>query len=84
MLHVAPPQVLCEVWSTKVQKGHKTIRECPKEGYKDGEGFREEDIQEMIEFTWFAQHRAEELRGGLTAAAASHRERRGSAELCCL
>ena len=26
--------------------------------------------------------RAEELRGGLTAAAAPHRERRGSAELC--
>jgi len=31
---------------------------------------------------WFAQRRAEELRGGLMAAAAPHRERRGSAELC--
>jgi len=30
----------------------------------------------------FAQRRAEELRGGLMAAAAPHRERRGSAELC--
>ena len=30
----------------------------------------------------FAQPRAEELRGGLMAAAAPHRERRGSAELC--
>jgi len=30
----------------------------------------------------FAQHRAEELRGGLMAAAAPHKERRGSAELC--
>jgi len=29
-----------------------------------------------------AQPRAEELRGGLMAAAAPHRERRGSAELC--
>ena len=29
-----------------------------------------------------AQRRAEELRGGLMAAAAPHRERRGSAELC--
>jgi len=28
--------------------------------------------------------RAEELRGGLMAAAAPHRERRGSAELCSL
>jgi len=32
----------------------------------------------------FAQRRAEELRGGLMAAAAPHRERRGSAELCSL
>jgi len=31
---------------------------------------------------WFAQPRAEELRGGLMAAAASHSEQRGSAELC--
>jgi len=30
----------------------------------------------------FAQPRAEELRGGLMAAVAPHRERRGSAELC--
>jgi len=29
-----------------------------------------------------AEPRAEELRGGLTAAAAPHREPRGSAELC--
>jgi len=28
------------------------------------------------------QPRAEELRGGLMAAATPHRERRGSAELC--
>ena len=30
----------------------------------------------------FVQPRAEELRGGLMAAAAPHREQRGSAELC--
>jgi len=30
----------------------------------------------------FAQRRAEEAREGLMAAAAPHRERRGSAELC--
>ena len=30
----------------------------------------------------FAQPRAEELKGGLMAAAAPHREPRGSAELC--
>ncbi|GAB0175575.1 mitochondrial enolase superfamily member 1 [Grus japonensis] len=28
----------------QVQKGHKTIGECPKEGNKDGEGSRGEDI----------------------------------------
>ena len=32
----------------------------------------------------FVQPRAEELRGGLMAAAAPHREQRGSAELCSL
>ena len=31
---------------------------------------------------WLAQRRAEALRGGLMVAAAPHRERRGSAELC--
>ena len=31
-----------------------------------------------------AHDRAEELRGGLPAAAAPHRERRGSTELCSL
>ena len=31
-----------------------------------------------------AQPRAEELRGGLMAAAAPYREWRGSAKLCCL
>jgi len=33
---------------------------------------------------WFAQPTAEEVRGGLMAAAALHREWRGSAELCSL
>jgi len=33
---------------------------------------------------WLAQCKAEELRGGLMAAAAPHRERRGSAELYTL
>ena len=32
----------------------------------------------------FVQPRAEELRGGLMAAGAPHREQRGSAELCSL
>ena len=36
----------------------------------------------LFEVPWFVQPRAEELRGGLRAAAAPRRERRGSAELC--
>ena len=34
----------------------------------------------MAEVLWCAQRRAEELRGGLMAAATPHRERRGSAD----
>ena len=62
--------------------GHKAIRQRPKKGYGDGEGAGEEDTSEAAEVPGFAQRRAEELRGGLMAAAAPHRERRGSAELC--
>jgi len=36
----------------------------------------------VAEVPWCAGPRTEELRGGLMAAAAPHRERRGSAELC--
>ena len=38
----------------------------------------------MAEVSRFVQPRAEELRGGLMAAAAPHRERRGGTELCSL
>ncbi|GAB0188707.1 mitochondrial enolase superfamily member 1 [Grus japonensis] len=41
---VASPQVLRAVLGATVQKGHKTIGECPKEGNKDGEGSRGEDV----------------------------------------
>jgi len=74
--------LMCAVWVATVQKGHKTTRECPKESYKDGEEFRGQDVRGAAEVPWCAQCRAEELRGGLMAAAAPHRERRGSAELC--
>ena len=46
---------------------------------KDLEGKMNE---ELLEVPAFAQPKAEELRGGLMAAAAPHREQRGSAELC--
>ena len=38
----------------------------------------------MAEVPWCIQPKAEELSGGLMAAAALHMERRGSAELCSL
>ncbi|GAB0185537.1 mitochondrial enolase superfamily member 1 [Grus japonensis] len=45
-LHTAlvRPRVLCAVLGATVQEGHKTIGECPKEGNKDGEGSRGEDV----------------------------------------
>jgi len=52
------------------------------EDNKDGGGFGGQDIGGVAAVPRFAQPRAEELRGGLMAAAAPHREQRGSAELC--
>ncbi|GAB0203881.1 hypothetical protein GRJ2_002853700 [Grus japonensis] len=45
-LHTAlvQPRVVCAVLGATIQKGHKTIGECPKEGSKDGEGSRGEDV----------------------------------------
>ena len=59
-------------------------QESQKEGYKDGEGSRGQDMWGAAEVPWFVQPRAEELRGGLMADGAPHREQRGSAELCSL
>jgi len=39
------PWVLCAALGSRIQKGYKTIRECPKEGYEDGEGFREVNMR---------------------------------------
>jgi len=49
----------------------------------DGKTCKDQD-QQAAELPWCAQPRAEELRGGVMAAAAPHREWRGSAELCSL
>jgi len=34
----------CAVWGTTVYKGHKTVRELPKEGYTDGEKSRRQNV----------------------------------------
>lgn len=46
---VASSWVRCTVWVTPVGKGHKTIRKCPKDGYKDGVGSRGEHIRRAAE-----------------------------------
>ena len=48
-------------------------------GFKIAEHYLAYLVDEVL---WCAQRRAEELRGDLMVAAAPHRERRGSAELC--
>lgn len=34
----------CAVLGDKIQDGHKNTRECPKEGYIDGEGSKVQDV----------------------------------------
>ena len=71
---------MCVVLGATIGEGHKTVRKCPKEAYEKGlEGKRSSGAAAAPECT---QRGAGELRGGLMAAAAPHRERRGSAELC--
>jgi len=73
----APGKTVREYYSG----GHNSMKGSPKEDYKD-EGSRGEGTRGAAEVPWCAAPRAEELREGLMAAAAPHRERRGSAELC--
>ena len=63
------------VWVPQYKKDMKLLRGCLKEGYGDGEGLRGKGVHGAAKIPGFAQPRAEELRVGLMAAAASHRER---------
>jgi len=49
----------CDLTLCSVQKGYKTIRKCPEEGYEDGEGSRGEDIWGVAEVPRCVQSRAE-------------------------
>ena len=80
----ASPWVLHVVLGAMVPKGHKTIRQCPKENFKDSDGPEGQDIWGTAKVPLWAQPRPEELRGGLMAAAGPHREQRGRAKLCSL
>lgn len=45
-----------------IQKEHKTTRESPKQGYKDGESSRE-DVRGVAEVSWFVRFREGETEG---------------------
>lgn len=78
---VASPWVFCTVLGGTVQRGCKTTRRCPKEGYKDVEGSGGEDVQgDCVRSLGFVQPRAEQTERRLVAAASHH----SSAELCSL
>jgi len=68
------PEALDSVLGATTYEGHRTIKECPKKSYKDEEGSGGQEVQGVAAAPGFAQPRAEELRGGLMAAAAPHRE----------
>jgi len=62
----------------------KVLEVIQRKGYRDSEWSRWLDISGAAKAPWFAQPRAEELRGGLMVAAAHHREQRCSPELCSM
>ena len=77
---VASPPVL----GATIKEGHKIMREHPKEGCKDGETSEGKVCEKTLRSLSLFSPEPGRLRGGLMAAAAPHRERRGSAELCSL
>ena len=75
-----------EGWASQYLKDIKILQSIQRRAVKvekdlDGKTCKDQD-QQAAELPWCAQPRAEELRGGVMAAAAPHREWRGSAELC--
>lgn len=58
---------LCTALDLMMSEGHKVIRQCPKEGWEDGEGSvgKKVGVAEVPGFVWL---RVEEMRGGLMAA----------------
>lgn len=57
---VASHWLLCAVLGTTIQKGRKTIWECPKEGYKDSKGSRDQGVWGVAVVPWFPHPGAEE------------------------
>jgi len=45
-------------WASQYKKDIKLL-ECPKEGYEDGEGAREEHVRRAAEILWFVQSRGD-------------------------
>jgi len=59
----ASPQALSAVLGTTIKEGHASVREHPREGSKDGEGSRGQDVWGVAELPWCVQLRAEEAEG---------------------
>ena len=74
----SPPALCASLGAT--EEGHINIRKHPKEGYRDSEVSRGQDVREAAEVPGVLSTEQGRLRGGLMAAAAPHRERRGGAE----
>ena len=57
---------------------HKLLFECPKEGYRGGEGSEGTVFEEQLRFLGVLSPEQGRLRAALMAAAAPHRERRAA------
>lgn len=62
-LGAASSWIPCAVWGVIVQRGYKTIRECPKKDHKDGECSKGEDIWGVAKTYEIGLFREEETEG---------------------
>lgn len=53
LLYVASPETQGSVLGATIYKGHKTIRDCPKESYRDSERSGGQDVWGVAEAPWF-------------------------------
>ena len=68
-----------------VQKGDKPVRECPKEGYKDDEGSRGQDMTGCLTSSfspWVCSVQSRGAEGSPHGGCSSSQGAEGSAELC--
>jgi len=84
-LHCADsPPALGVALAATIEEEHETVREHSKEDCEDGEEHEGKVCEEQLRSLGLFSPEQGRLRGGLMAAAAPHREWRGSTELCSL